>query len=258
MRYREIRVSNDGSIYRITINDPEHLNVLGIEMIRELDGAIRELSKIDSCRAIILGGAGSKAFCAGGDLREISRLSRSAVIGFIDSLIGLTNDIEGSPKPVIAAINGYCLGGGLELALACDIRIASSGSRFGFPEVGIGIMPGGGGTYRLPSVVGMGNARYMILTGELIDSREALRIGLINAVTRKGELDSYSDEVAHTISRNSQNSIMEVKRSLREGSQYNRSSERDGFIRCFNHVDRVTGIGAFLEHRKHPFDNSKG
>ncbi len=256
MQNRKIDVVKRGTVCKIILNDPKHLNILGAEMIKDLDKTLRKFSNDSSCRSIIITGAGTKAFCAGGDLKYINRLSGpKEVAGFVDSLKKLTINIETMPKPVIAEINGYCLGGGLELALACDIRIASSRSTFGFPEATLGIMPGGGGTYRLPSIVGVGNAKYMILTGERIDANEAFRIGLVNAVTTRIKLDAYSERIARLLSSNSQSSIKEAKLALYKNSKPDYSAERDGFIKCFKHRDRGIGIKAFLDHRPHSFDN---
>lgn len=255
MQYKKIRIVKKRSIFTIMLDDPVHLNVLGKEMIKELHSALETLSKDSLCRAIIITGAGTKAFCAGGDLRYIESLKGPLQVGrFFDSLKEICMKIETMPKPVIAAINGYCLGGGLELALACDIRIASSGSKFGFPEATLGIMPGGGGTYRLPSIIGMGNAKYMILTGRHIDSKGALRMGLVNAVVAPLNLKPYSESVASLLSGNSQSSIKEAKLALYKNSRYDYSAEKAGFIRCFKSNDKEEGISAFIEHRHHSFD----
>jgi enoyl-CoA hydratase len=255
MQYKKIRIVKKGSIFTLMLDDPAHLNILSKEMIKELHSALETLSKDSSCRTIIITGAGTKAFCAGGDLRYIKSLKGSLQVGrFFDSLKDMCMKIETMSKPVIAAINGYCLGGGLELALACDIRIASSGSKFGFPEATLGIMPGGGGTYRLPSIIGMGNAKYMILTGRRIDSKEALRIGLVNAVVAPSNLKPYSESVASLLSGNSQRSIKEAKLALYKNSGYDYSAEKTGFIRCFKSNDKEEGISAFIEHRHHSFD----
>ncbi|MCL5093198.1 MAG: enoyl-CoA hydratase/isomerase family protein [Candidatus Marsarchaeota archaeon] len=258
MQYKKIRIAKKGSIFTIMLDDPEHLNVLSREMIKELHNVLETVSKDRSCRAVVITGAGTKAFCAGGDLRYIKSLENSSQVGkFFDLLKGVCLKIETMNKPVIAAINGYCLGGGLELALACDIRIASSMSKFGFPEVKLGIMPGGGGTYRLPSTVGMGNAKYMILTGEHIDSNYAFRIGLVNAVVARAKLLAYAGNIARTLSSNSQSSIKEAKFALYKNSKPDYSAERNGFIRCFKNKDKDEGIEAFIEHRAHAFDKRR-
>ncbi|MEM3841575.1 MAG: enoyl-CoA hydratase/isomerase family protein [Candidatus Micrarchaeaceae archaeon] len=253
MQYEKISVSHKGSITLIELNNPSKLNVLGIRMINELSQAIKEVEEDNGCRAVVVSGNGGRAFCAGADVAYLSSLSGEAIGTFVDTLREIFVKIEAHPKPFIAAIEGFCLGGGLELALACDIRIATEDSKFGMPEIKLGIMPGGGGTYRLPRVIGFGNAKYMVLTGNQIDANEALRMGLISKIVKKGELLSEAMSIASSIAENSPNSIAQAKKAIYLASRPDYSAEKEAFIASLSSQDGKEGLKAFIEKRKPEF-----
>jgi enoyl-CoA hydratase len=182
MSYEFLKLESDAGVATLTVNRPDKLNALNAATVRELDRAFRELRADDSVRGIIVTGAGEKAFVAGADIAELARMGPIDGVRVSREGQEAFRMLETMPKPVIAAVNGFALGGGLELALACHVRIASTKARFGLPEVKLGIIPGYGGTMRLPRLVGRGRALELILTGEMIDAAEAHRIGLVNHV----------------------------------------------------------------------------
>ena len=255
MEYKTIAVSHSGRVTILSLNNPQKMNVLGSQMINELSDALKGIESDNSCGAVVLRGEGGKAFCAGADVAYLSSLSGEAIGNFVDELREILVSIEAAAKPFIAAIEGFCLGGGLELAMACDIRIAAEDSKFALPEIKLGIMPGGGGTYRLPQIVGTGNAKYMILTGSQIDSAEALRMGLVSKVAAKDKLMPEAMAVAESVSQNSPNSVMEAKKAIYMASRPDYSAERDSFIASLSHPDGKEGTKAFLERRKPKFEN---
>jgi enoyl-CoA hydratase len=221
-------------------------------LLGALDGAARD----PGVRVIVLTGAGDKAFVAGADIAEFE--GRSPVDQYrAMKQPSIYDTVERLGKPVIAAVNGFCLGGGMELALACDIRIASAGAKFGQPEVNLGIIPGGGGTQRLPRVVGLGAAMRLILTGDLIDASEAHRIGLVEEVTATDALLSRAMAIAETIASKSPVAIAAAKEATRaslslplgEGLKL----ETALFQLCFSSEDKVEGVRAFLEKRQATF-----
>ncbi|MBI5373810.1 MAG: enoyl-CoA hydratase/isomerase family protein [Candidatus Schekmanbacteria bacterium] len=185
----------------ITINRPQVLNVLNAETVEELASLIEEIKSDPSVLTVIITGAGDRAFAAGADIKEIMALTPSSAQAYLRRGHDMLNSIEMLGKPVIAAINGFCLGGGCELALACHIRIASQNASFGLPEINLGIIPGYGGTLRLPRTVGRGKALEMILTGEIISSTEAQRISLVTRIVKQETLMSEAQMLAGTISK---------------------------------------------------------
>ncbi|MEL7610468.1 MAG: enoyl-CoA hydratase-related protein [Bacillota bacterium] len=200
----------------VTFNRPERLNALNARTLELFDGAIAELEKDDAVRAVILTGTG-RAFIAGADIAELYAMDSSRAIGFNGRGSKIFRRLERMPKPVIAAVNGYALGGGLELALAADIRIASENAVFASPEAGLGQSPGFGGTQRLPRLVGIGLAKEMIFTCRKIDAFEALRIGLVNRVVPPDELMPAAMDMARKICEASPFSIATAKRAIDEG-----------------------------------------
>jgi enoyl-CoA hydratase len=199
MTYQNLLVEVRDSVGRITVNRPEKLNALNRATLVELDQAFRGMGEDPGVGAVILTGAGPKAFIAGADIGELAR--QSPVEGREYSLFGqgVLDRIETLGKPVLAAVNGYALGGGCEMALACTLRIASATAKFGQPEVNLGILPGYGGTQRLPRLVGRGRALELILSGDMIDATEAHRIGLVNQVAPPEELIARTERLARTI-----------------------------------------------------------
>jgi len=250
--FETLRLQVDGGVATLTIDRPEKRNALNATVRRELIAALDALRDDDRARVIVLTGAGDTAFVAGADISEFADRSpleqRAAMAGR-----RVFEEVAGFPKPTIASINGYALGGGCELALACDVRIAARSARLGQPEIKLGLIPGGGGTQRLPRLVGPSRALWLVLTGELIDATEAERIGLVDEVVEDGALAARSLEVAHAIAAHSPVALSLAKAAIRAsfeaplaaGLQY----ERELFITAFASDDRVEGVRAFLEKR---------
>ena len=218
MSYNNIFAETSGQIATIVINRPKKLNSLNIETIAELHEAISVADNDNNIRAIIITGAGEKAFVAGADISEFANFTTDQ--GYDLSLNGhknLCDFIENLSKPVIAAINGFALGGGLELAMSCHIRIASENAKMGLPEVSLGAIPGYGGTQRLPRIVGKGIALELLLSGKMISAEEAKQIGLANAVFPKEELILNFLKIAYKINKNSPNSLSHTIKTVNQG-----------------------------------------
>ena len=251
---QNVQVERDGYLAVVTVNRPSKLNALDDLTIAELGCAVVGLERDDSVGAIVLTGAGDKAFVAGAD---ISVLAEQGVLdGKENARRGqeLTLRIENCRKPVLAAINGFALGGGLELALACDVRFASDNAKVGLPEVSLGIIPGYGGTQRLPRLVGSGVALQLILQGDPVDAQEALRIGLVNGVFAQSELlDEVKKVAARMVSRGPQ-ALALAKQAVRRGAhlsiQDGLELEADLFGIISSTEEMKEGMGAFLEKRK--------
>ena len=245
-----------GAVALLTINRPEKRNALNGQVRCALLGALDAAARDQAVRVIVITGAGNKAFVAGADIAEFE--GRTPVDQYrVMKQPGIYDALEKHSKPVIAAINGFCLGGGMELALACDIRVASSSAKFGQPEVNLGIIPGGGGTQRLPRVVGLGAAARMILTGDLIDAAEAHRIGLIEEVTAPDALMSRAMAIAETIASKSPVAVSAAKEAVRAALSLPLAEglklETALFQLCFASEDKVEGVRAFLEKRAATF-----
>lgn len=257
MSYQSLLLEVRDRIGRITVNRPEKLNALNRATLEELDLAFRSMAKDPSVGAVILTGSGTKAFVAGADINELARLS--PVEGREFALFGqeVLYRIETLGKPVLAAVNGYALGGGCEIALACTLRIASSAAKFGQPEVNLGIIPGYGGTQRLARLVGRGKAQELILTGEMIDAAEAHRIGLANQVVAPGELMARTESVAGIIlSRGPlavRYALEAIHRGLSMSLQEGLAYEASLFSVLCGSEDMKEGTKAFLEKRKADF-----
>lgn len=240
----------------VTINRPSTLNSLNIQMISELYNAISSFRSNDEVKAIILTGKG-KSFVSGADIKEMCELTPIEGREMVMKGHLLMDLIENMDKPVIAAINGFALGGGNELAMACDIRIASETAKFGHPEVKIGITPGFGGTQRLPRLVGKGMAKYLIMTGEIISADEALRIGLVERVVPPEELMGNSIKVAHSIISKAPIAVAVAKSTINNGASTDMHTacmlEIESFTASFSSEDRKEGMSAFLEKRDPEF-----
>jgi enoyl-CoA hydratase len=246
-----IIVRNDGAVSEITINRPEALNALSIAVLTELRESFDNLPP--ETRVVILTGSGEKSFVAGADIREMRDLSAAGARKLARLGHVTFSEIERCRRVVIAAVNGYALGGGCELAMACDIRLASSNAKFGQLEVGLGISPGFGGTKRLPRLVGKGYAKQMIFTGEMIDAAEALRTGLVNQVCEPAELMPASRALAKKIISNSFSAILASKEAIDNGINMDDESafrfEAEIFGMCFSDDDQREGMDAFLNKR---------
>ena len=254
--YENILVERRERVAIITINRPEKRNALNIQTRAEGAAALDELAADDSVRVVIFTGAGDKAFIAGADIAEFAE--RTALTQREVMLQrGLFNAVDSFPKPIIAMVNGYCLGGGCEVALACDIRIASESASFGQPEINLGIIPGGGGTQRLTRLVGEGKAMEMILSGEIINAQEAYRLGLVNQVVPADQLLTKTMEIANRIAEKSPIAVRFAKEAVKLASRSNLDEglrrEVDLFALCFSSEDKDEGVRAFLEKRKPEF-----
>jgi enoyl-CoA hydratase len=256
MTYETLRLSIDDGVATVTIHRPEKRNALNAQVRRELVDALDALAADPDVRVVILTGAGDRAFVAGADIGEFAERSpleqRAAMEGR-----RVFEVLADHPKPTIAALNGYALGGGCELALACDLRIAARSARLGQPEVALGLLPGGGGTQRLPRLVGLGRAMRMILTGDLVDAEEAARIGLVDEVVDDDALTERARAVATRIAAHSPVAIKLIKQAVRAAAELPLSAglalERELFITAFASEDRAEGVAAFLEKRTPAF-----
>jgi enoyl-CoA hydratase len=254
--YETLLLEQRDRVAIITINRPEKRNALNIKTREEGAALIEELRKDDSVHVVVLTGAGDKAFIAGADIAEFAgRTAQTQRAVMVER--SLFNAIDTFPKPVIAMVNGYCLGGGCELALACDIRIASETASFGQPEINLGIIPGGGGTQRLTRLVGEGKAMEMILTGQIIDARTAFDIGLVNHVVPPDQLEAKTMELANSIAEKGPLAVRFAKEAVKIASRSNLDEglrrEVDLFALCFATEDKDEGVAAFLEKRKPVF-----
>jgi enoyl-CoA hydratase len=254
--YETLLVERRNRVAIITINRPEKRNALNIKTREEGAAALDELRDDDSIGVVVFTGAGDKAFIAGADIAEFagrtSLTQRDVMLGR-----SLFTAIDIFPKPIIAMVNGYCLGGGCELALACDIRIASDTASFGQPEINLGIIPGGGGTQRLTRLVGEGKAMELILSGDIINAQEALTLGLVNTVVPAADLEAKTMELANRIAEKSPIALRMAKEAVKIASRSNLDEglrrEVDLFALCFSSEDKDEGVTAFLEKRKPAF-----
>jgi enoyl-CoA hydratase len=254
--YETILVEKRGNIGILTINRPEKLNALGHKVHIEGVEALEELRKDSQIRVVVITGAGEKAFIAGADISEFAGQTPVSQRSTFQEKT-LFNSIDAFPKPIIAMINGFCLGGGCEVALACDIRIASEKARLGQPEINLGIIPGGGGTQRLTRLIGEGKSMEMILTGEMIDANTALNLGLVNHVYSVEEFETKTMELAEKIAEKSPIALQMAKEAVKLAARSNLDEglrrEVDLFAICFSSQDKEEGVAAFLEKRKPVF-----
>lgn len=254
--YETLLVERDGAVAILAVNRPEKRNALNSQVRAELLAALDALRDDASVRVLVITGVGEKAFVAGADIGEFAERTplqqRAAMTGR-----RVFDEVAAYPKPVIAMINGFCLGGGCELALGCDVRIAADTARLGQPEINLGIIPGGGGTQRLPRVVGMGQAMRLVLSGELIDAAEALRIGLVDVVHPAAELRERTLEFARGMAAKSPVALQMAKSAVRAAAEMPLSAgltyETELFVTCFASDDKREGVSAFLEKRPAEF-----
>ena len=251
----KIKIEKRNATGFILLNRPEARNALDKEMLRDLGDSLVELEKDSHVRVIIL--SGKHDFCAGGDLKQMHGMTPGEAETFARLGHKVMNSIENCEKPVIAAISGYALGGGCELALACDMRIADESAKFGQPEVSIGLIPGFGGTQRLTRLVGIARAKQLILTGRIIDATEAEFIGLVNSIAPEGELMAKAEEIAECIAQKSPAAIRLAKRIINFAGQMENGMAQEiaGFAESFTSPDSSEGIAAFLEKRKPKFES---
>ncbi len=258
MEYQNILVTREENIGIVTFNRAKVLNALNHATMVELSAAIDELDSDRTVRCIILTGAGEKAFVAGADINELRAIASSAEgTEFAAWGQNIFFKIETLSKAVIAAINGYALGGGCELAMACDIRMAADSAKLGQPEINLGIIPGYGGTQRLPRLVGKGRAKWLILTGDMISAQEALRIGLVDFVVPVAELMNKAKELARKIASKAPLAVAWAKKSINVGTEIDLVAacayEASQFGLVCGTEDRVEGTTAFLEKRPAQF-----
>ncbi|MDP3980762.1 MAG: enoyl-CoA hydratase-related protein [Chlamydiota bacterium] len=248
-----IKVEKKKEIGIITLNRPEARNALNRKMIHELGDALTCLENDLQIRVIII--TGNKDFCAGADIKEMNAIKPEEIEAFCRWGHKVFDKLEGMGKPVIAAINGFALGGGCELALACDIRIAGESAKFGQPEVNLGLIPGFGGTQRLSRLVGVGKAKEIILTGEIINAKEAASIRLVNKIEKDEELMAKAEEMAQVIAQKAPIAVKMAKSLINENQEIERGLEKEInlFAQCFATQDRQEGINAFLEKRTPKF-----
>lgn len=262
--YESLLTQNKSGVFWITINRPEKLNALSSKVLGEIGAAIDAAEKDPAVGVIVITGTGEKAFVAGADILELNTLDAEGGKRFSEAGQRVFDRIEACRKAVIAAINGFCLGGGCELAMACHVRIAVEGARFGQPEVNLGLIPGAGGTQRLPRLVGKGRALELILSGNTIDAAEAHRIGLVNQIVRAGEgqstleaLAGAADALARTILTKGPVAVRYAIEAVTAGSEQPQADglrlEANLFGLCFASEDMKEGTAAFKEKRKPSF-----
>ncbi len=248
-----VRLDRLDQVLRITVDRPEARNAINSELLSELTEALAESAADPEARAVVITGAGDRAFIAGADIREMIRKSPAEGREFARQGHRLTRIIEEMEKPVIAAINGAALGGGCELAIACDVRIASARAVLGQPEVKLGILPGWGGTVRLARIVGEGMAREMIFSGRVLTAEEAHRIGLVNAVVPHERLPEEGLKLASSMAAAAPIALAYAKRSMNRARALDVESatelETNLFALCFSTEDQREGMGAFIEKR---------
>ena len=255
-----ISTEQDGFVAVVTIENPP-LNQLSAPLLEELETEIDRLDHDDGVRAIVLAGAGERAFVAGADVKEFPSLRQAAADaqeqGSARGIQKLGHRMDAARTPFVAAIHGFCLGGGLEIAMCCDIRVASDDAQLGQPEIKLGLIPGGGGTQRLPRLVGHGRAMLLNLTGEFIDAETAYTWGLVEKVVRVEELEAAALEVAGQIAAQSPHAVAvlrELARTTRDlPLEEGLRREADGFVRCLRSEDGAEGVAAFIEKRAPTF-----
>ena len=250
-----IRVELSESIATLTIDRPDVRNALDTATVNEVHRALDEIEAHKDAGVLVVTGGGDQAFVSGADINDIRRRGRDEGLAAINS--SLFAHVERFPRPTIAAVNGYALGGGCELALACDLRVASDTAKFGQPELGLGIIPGAGATQRLPRIVGMGWAKHLVLTGEIIDAAKALEIGLVTSVVPAADVLARARDVARQILRQGPLAARLAKLALNAAARVDLDSglliETLAQALCYSSDDKMEGTSAFLEKRRPRF-----
>ena len=258
MAYKNIKFVNEDGIGILTISRPKALNALNTETVTELNDCVGKIEADESVKVVIITGEGAKSFVAGADIVEMSTKNPVEGRKFGKISQDTVTRIENLPQPVIAAVNGYALGGGCELSCACDIRYAAENAKFGQPEVGLGITPGFGGTQRLTRVVGRGHAKELIYTGGMIDAEKAKAIGLVNEVFPQEELMPAAVKLAKKIAKNAPIAVQLSKAAINRGINCDVVTgiayEAEVFGLCFSTADQKEGMAAFCEKRKATFE----
>lgn len=253
-----ILFEKENRIATVTINRPKSLNALNKDTLEEIVKCFETIAKDDGIGAVIITGSGEKAFIAGADISYMQSLTAHEAKCFGELGHKAMHSIEVAPQPVIAAVNGFALGGGCELALSCDMRIGSDNAKFGQPEVNLGVTPGFGGTQRLPRLIGKGLAAELLYTGNIIDAKEAERIGLINRVVPQEELMGACRDIAKTICSKGPVAVRLCKEAVNNGMEMDVARgcnyEADLFALCFAGEEQTEGMSAFLEKRSPKFD----
>lgn len=249
-----VKVEKKKETGTIVLNRPEAMNVLGSKALQELGDSLSGLEKDGRIRAVII--TGEENFSAGVDVEELKDKHPEEAEAFSRLGHSICDRVENMGKPVIAAVNGYALGGGCEIALACDMRIAGESAKFGQPEINLGLIPGFGATQRLTRLVGTGRAKEMILTGRIIDAKEALSIGLINRMVKDEELADRAEEIAQVLAQKSPIAVKLAKNSINRALEIKKGLEMESafFSECFASSDHIEGINAFLEKRTPGFE----
>lgn len=257
MAFKNLLFNEKENIAIITINRPEKLNALNGETVTELSNIFSQIQDSGKIKAVIITGAGEKAFVAGADIKEINNLDEKSGIEFSKKGNSVFRFIEKMSIPVIAAVNGFALGGGCELAMACHLRIASANAKMGQPEINLGIIPGYGGTQRLPQLIGKSNALYFLLTGDMIDANKAQELGLINEVVQPEELMTRVEEIAKLLASKApiaaQNILQTVDEGMNKQIDESLNIETSSFGDVCGTNDMKEGTSAFLEKRKPVF-----
>ncbi len=257
MGYQYLLFGKEGGVGTVTVNRPEVLNALSQSVYAELYRLFREIEEDDEVNVVILTGSGEKAFVAGADIAFMQPLNSTDMRGFIDAARKAFDQVCSLKKPVIAAINGFALGGGCELAMCCDLRIASETAKFGQPEIALGIIPGGGGTQRLTRLIGETRAKELIFTGDIIDAHTAYEFGLINRIVPPGDLMAEATALARKMVNKSGVILSFAKKAINSAMNVDLASgldlEAEYFALCFATKDQKEGMSAFLEKRKPVF-----
>ena len=257
MTHQTLKHEVTDGVALITLNRPKALNAINRMMVQELTQVLNQAEEDQNVRILILTGAEEKAFAAGADITEFQHLSPIEALHSSQAFQAAFNRIDRLKKPIIAAVNGFCLGAGCELALACDMIYASDRARFGQPEINLGFIPGGGGTQRLARLIGRPRAKELIYTGEMIDAQEAYRIGFVNKVFPAAELIPAVKKLAQQVTSKGAVAIELAKKVIDEGYEGDLTSalalEAKGFALCFGTEDKTEGVNAFLEKRQPHF-----
>ena len=258
MTYSNILIDTVDGIATITFNRPKSLNALNSALLEEFAHALAAIAADETVRVLVLAGSGEKAFVAGADINELAKLDTLKAKVFINRGLAAINQLAELPIPAIAAVNGFALGGGLEIAMACDFVYASDTARFGQPEINLGLIPGYGGTQRLPRIIGIGRAKELLFTGRMIAADEAFRLGIVNRVTSTGALMEEVMITAKEMAGKGKVALRAIKQAVNNGLNVDLASglriETDAFAICMASADAKEGTSAFLEKRKAVFN----